>query len=121
MKLVPYHGVLLKEYVREILKSYDKFQVVPSSMKVFPTNFNGHLSPTVSRPSEGRTDRDTVGTGYVWINGWVNNREAGDLRRYRAHHDVTVMKGYYKSRCALVKYEKLVIQWHSKYSSLTKT
>ena len=27
----------------------------------------------------------------VWINGWVNNREVGDLRRYRAHHDVTVM------------------------------
>ena len=27
----------------------------------------------------------------VWINGLVNNREAGDLRRYRAHYDVTVM------------------------------
>ena len=27
----------------------------------------------------------------VWINDWVNNREAGDLRRYRAHYDVTVM------------------------------
>ena len=26
------------------------------------------------------------------INGWVNNREAGDLRRYRAHYDVTVMR-----------------------------
>ena len=26
----------------------------------------------------------------VWINGWVNNREAGDLRRYRAHYDVIV-------------------------------
>ena len=25
------------------------------------------------------------------INGWVNNREAGDLRRYRAHYDVSVM------------------------------
>ena len=25
------------------------------------------------------------------INGWVNNREAGDLRRYRPHYDVTVM------------------------------
>ena len=25
------------------------------------------------------------------INGWVNNGEAGDLRRNRAHHDVTVM------------------------------
>ena len=63
MKLVPYHGVLLKEYVGEILKSFDEFQVVPSSMKVFPTNFNRPLSPTVSRPSEGRAGRDTVGTG----------------------------------------------------------
>ena len=27
----------------------------------------------------------------VWIYGWVNNREAGGLRRYRAHYDVTVM------------------------------
>ena len=26
-----------------------------------------------------------------WINGWVNNREAGHLRRYRAHYDVTAM------------------------------
>ena len=25
------------------------------------------------------------------IKGWVNNREAGDLRRYRGHYDVTVM------------------------------
>ena len=27
----------------------------------------------------------------VWINGWVNNREAGVLRCYRAHYDVIVM------------------------------
>ena len=27
----------------------------------------------------------------VWINGWINNGEAGDLRSYRAHNDVTVM------------------------------
>ena len=26
-----------------------------------------------------------------WINGWVNNREAGDLRRHLAHYDVIVM------------------------------
>ena len=30
----------------------------------------------------------------VWINGWVYNREAGDLRPYRAHYDVIVMKYY---------------------------
>ena len=27
----------------------------------------------------------------VWINNWANNGEAGDLRRYRIHYDVTVM------------------------------
>ena len=27
----------------------------------------------------------------VWINSWVNNCEAGDLRRYLAHCDVIVM------------------------------
>ena len=29
---------------------------------------------------------------YAWINGWVNNRGAGDLRRHCAHYDVTVMR-----------------------------
>ena len=27
----------------------------------------------------------------VWINGWVNTREAGDLRRNQDHYDVIVM------------------------------
>ena len=27
----------------------------------------------------------------IWINYWVNNREAGDLRCYRAHYDVIVL------------------------------
>ena len=27
----------------------------------------------------------------IWINGWVNNRKAGDLRRYCAHYGVIVM------------------------------
>ena len=28
---------------------------------------------------------------YALINDWVNNGEAGDLTRYPAHYDVTVM------------------------------
>ena len=28
---------------------------------------------------------------FAWINGWVNNRGAVDLRRHRAHYDVIVM------------------------------
>ena len=27
----------------------------------------------------------------VWINGWVNSREVGDLSRHRGHYDVIVM------------------------------
>ena len=35
----------------------------------------------------------------AWINGWVNNREVGDLRHHRAHYDVTVMKVSFKGDC----------------------
>ena len=42
------------------------------------------------------------------INGWVNNREAGDLRRNLAHHDVTVME---KTRLYLVM-KPVSRQWH---------
>ena len=28
----------------------------------------------------------------VWINGWENNREVGDLRGYRTRYDVNVMQ-----------------------------
>ena len=28
----------------------------------------------------------------AWIKDWLSNRENGDWRRHRAHHDVTVMK-----------------------------
>ena len=27
----------------------------------------------------------------AWINGWINNREAGDLRRHRVYYDVILM------------------------------
>ena len=46
-----------------------------------------------------------------WINGWANNREAGDLRRHRAHYDVIVMGNvqylrwrYLTSICEYVRY-----------------
>ena len=30
----------------------------------------------------------------AWINGWLNNREAGELSRNRAHYDVSIMYWY---------------------------
>ena len=46
----------------------------------------------VNSPHKGQWRRALMFTLIcVWINGCVNNREAGDLRRYCAHNGVTVM------------------------------
>ena len=42
----------------------------------------------VQRPVTRSFDVSVICT---WINGWVNTREAGDLRCYLAHYDITVM------------------------------
>ena len=50
-----------------------------------------HRSP-VNSPHKGQWRGALMFTLIrVWINGCVNNREAGDLRRYCAHYGVTVM------------------------------
>ena len=63
--------------------------------KHFPRNWPSvrgiHRSPVIP-PHKGQW-RGTLMLSLTcaWINGWVNNREAGDLRRHRAHYDVIVM------------------------------
>ena len=63
--------------------------------KHFPRNWpfvrGIHRSPVTS-PHKGQWSGALIFyLTCVWINGWVNNHEAGDLRRYRAHYDVIVM------------------------------
>ena len=50
-----------------------------------------HQSP-VNSPHKGQWSGALM-FALIWtrINGWVNNGEAGDWRRHRAHYDVTVM------------------------------
>ena len=66
--------------------------------KHFPRNWpfvwGIHRSP-VNSPHKGRWRGALMFSLIcVWINGWVNNRKAGDLRRYRAHNDVIVLSRY---------------------------
>ena len=50
-----------------------------------------HRSP-VNSPHKGQWRGPLMLTLIcVWINNWENNGDAGDLRRYRAHYDVTLM------------------------------
>ena len=44
----------------------------------------------------------------VWINGWVNNREARDFRRYRRHYDVIVMATNHVGCWIINVWEKMV-------------
>ena len=59
--------------------------------RYWPLVWGIHRSP-VNSPHKGQW-HGTLMLSLIcfWINGWVNNREAGDLRRYRAHYDVSVM------------------------------
>ena len=55
----------------------------------------GHLCGEFTGPGEFRAQRPMtrsfdVSLIYAWINDWVHNREAGDLRRHRGNCDVNV-------------------------------
>ena len=50
-----------------------------------------HRSP-VDSPHKGQWCRALMfSLIYAWTDGWTNNRDTGDLRRHRAHYDVTLM------------------------------
>ena len=50
-----------------------------------------HRSSVISRHKCQRRGGLIFSMICAWINGWVNNREASDLRRHYAHYDVTVI------------------------------
>ena len=63
--------------------------------KHFPRNWlfvrGIHRSP-VNSPHKGQYRGALMFSSIcTWINGWVHNHEAGDLRWYRAHYDVIEM------------------------------
>ena len=47
----------------------------------------------------------------VWINGWVNNREADDLRRHCGHCDVNVMFCSY-TICLIMDWYTSIFSYH---------
>ena len=71
-----------------------------------------HRSP-VDSPHRGQWRRALMfSLIFVWINGCVNNREAGDLKCNRAHYDVIVVWGIDLHRlCGTTAY-KLSSTWN---------
>ena len=50
--------------------------------------FTGHRWIPLTKASDAELMLSLI---CAWANGWVNNLEAGDLRRRRAHYDVIAM------------------------------
>ena len=75
--------------------SYGPYHDDVLKWKHFPRNWpfvrEIHRSP-VNFPHKGQWRGALMfSLNYAWINDWVNNREAGDLRRQHGHYDVIVM------------------------------
>ena len=82
-------------YVWSIIQS-DQIHDDVIKWKHFPRNWpfvrEIHRSP-VNFPHKGQWRGALMfSLIYAWINDWVNNREAGDLRRQHGHYDVIVMQ-----------------------------
>ena len=75
---------------------YDAIMMTSSNGNIF--RVTGHLcgeftgSRRIPPPHKGQwRGASMFSLMCIWINGWENNRDAGDFRRYRAHYDVIVM------------------------------
>ena len=85
-------NIQMKQTGIELAKSHDdviKWLHIP---RYWPFVRGIHRSP-VNSPHKGQWGGALIFSLIcAWINGGVNNREAGDLRRYRAHCDVIVIR-----------------------------
>ena len=69
-----------------------------------------HWSP-VNFPHKGQWPRALMFSLIcVWINGWVNSHEAGYLRCYGVHYDITVMsEGYNHESCRSHRFREFLL------------
>ena len=59
-----------------------------SSTGLLRGKFTGHRRIPLTKASNAELFFFLIS---AWKNGWVNNREASDLRRHRPHYDVILM------------------------------
>ena len=106
-----FYGGALTSHFKEEHSSptsiFPVFTMTPSNENMFcVTGFCAGNSPVTTRKSPVNSPHTDQWRGALmfslicaWTNDWVNNQDAGDLRRHRAHNDVTVM------------WCRIVIQW----------
>ena len=74
--------------------------------RYWPFVWGIHRSPVNSYPQRPVTRSFDIFLICAPTNGWANNRDAGDLRRHRAHYEIIVMN----CRLAMLLHD-CVIKW----------
>ena len=99
-------------------------QMTSSMRMLMMTSSNGNIFRVTSRLSPVNSPHKGQWRGalmfsliYVWINGSVSTREAGDWRRYRAHYDVIVMS-FNMHPCAVMLSDQALSEGNSHSSIL---
>ena len=100
-RLSIYHGDILKDSAHNptlLMVNYRSLMLAHDDViiwKLFPRYWpfvRGIHRSTVHSPHKGQWRRALMFSLIcVWIDSWVHNREAGDLRRYGIHCDVIVI------------------------------
>ena len=89
--LVTMHALRILVLRTKILQTHDDVIKWKHFPRYWPFLRRIHRSP-VNSPHKGQWRGALMfSLIWTWINSWVNNPEAGDLRRHRAHCDVIVM------------------------------
>ena len=126
----------------DVIVHNDFFLIYPSFLVILYPTLSAHLMMTSSNGSIFRVTGPLCGefTGLQWIpctkasdaelwcflwsapwiNGWVNNREVGDLRRHWAHYDVIVIWWLrWELGIVIRSYsDSMSISWHHHGSSI---
>ena len=91
------------KWYTQILLSWWRHQI--ETFSVFLANFARNSLVTGEFPAQRPVTRSFDGFFIcAWINGWVNNHEAGDLESHRTRYDVTVMiKSYPYAPCPHIR------------------
>ena len=84
----------LMQYIPKIIHTHDDVIKRKHFPRYWPFVRGIHRSP-VDSPHKGQWRGalmfSLICVWTCWTNGWANNRDAGNLRRHRAHYDVTAM------------------------------
>ena len=101
-----------KQFINQCHDDFIKWKHFP---RYWPFVCGIHRWPAYSPHKGQRRGALMFSLTFAWINGWVNNIEAGGLRHHRTHYDVTVM---IRVVCSNYIQGQLVLQWRHNIETL---